>query len=140
MEQAKDEVKDVRKTIILDTNFLFIPSQFRVDIFSEISRLMHVPYELCVVDMGIDELEKLTGVGSGKDKAAAKLALALLKSKRVRVLKTEKHLNTDKMIVELAKSPDYIVATQDKALKRVLKSNNVPLIVLRQKSFLTLVQ
>lgn len=141
------------KKIILDTNFLLIPGQFGVDIFSGIDLVMDEPYELYVLDLVVSELEKLAagvaggGLGgkpdiSGKDKAAAKLGLKLLKSKNVTVtpsLKTEKHLNTDKMIVEIAKSPDYIVATQDKALKQVLKSNGVRILVLRQKKQIMLI-
>jgi rRNA-processing protein FCF1 len=124
------------KHIILDTNFLLIPAQFKVDIFTEIDKLFQEPYELCIVDSTIDELDKIQGTASGKDKAAAALALQLIEKKQVKHLKTEKHLNTDKLIVELAKSPDYVVATQDKDLKRILKENNVQLIVLRQKSHL----
>ena len=127
------------KHIILDTNFLLIPTQFKVDIFSEIDNIMQEPYELCVVDMTLDELEKIKKTASGRDKKAADLALQLIKAKNVRHLKTEKNLNTDKMIVKLSESPDYIVATQDGALKRVLKQNNVQLLVLRQKKYLKLI-
>ena len=126
------------KKVLLDTNFLLIPEQFGVDIFSEIDALLTEGYELCTIDMVIDELEGLTVKGSGKDKAAAKLGLSLLEAKNVRVLKTEKHLNTDKMIVETAKSPDFVVATQDQALKRDLKENKVQIVVLRQKKHLEL--
>jgi rRNA-processing protein FCF1 len=125
------------KKVILDTNFLLIPGQFHVDIFEDIAHIMTEPYELCIIDMSLDELNGLTEKGSGKDKAAAKLGLDLLKAKDVKVLKTEKNLNTDKMIVETAKSPDFIVATQDQALKQELKQNNVQIIVLRQKKHLT---
>lgn len=127
------------KHIIIDTNFLLIPAQFKVDIFSEIDRIIEEPYELCIVDKTIDELEKLRTTESGRDKRAAGLALQLIKAKGIRHLKTEKNLNTDKLIVELAKSPDFVVATQDMALKRVLKKNNTKIIILRQKKYLKLV-
>lgn len=127
------------KHIILDTNFLLIPAQFKVDIFDEIERIMDDPYELCIVDKTIDELEKLKTTESGRDKRAASLALQLLKAKGIKHLKTEKNLNTDKLIVELAKKPDFVVATQDMALKRVLKENNTEIIILRQKKHLKLV-
>lgn len=127
------------KKIILDTNFLLIPAQFGVDIFTEIDELMQEHYELCIIDSTIDELEKLKNTQSGKDKRAAALALKLIDAKKVRHLKTEKHLNTDKLIVEQSKQPDFIVATQDMALKRVLTQNNVQLIVLRQKKYLKLI-
>jgi rRNA-processing protein FCF1 len=127
------------KHIIIDTNFLLIPAQFNVDIFSEIDNIINEPYELCIVDMTLDELEKIKGTASGKDKQAASLALQLIAVKNIKCLKTEKNLNTDKMIVKLAESPDYIVATQDRALKLILKQNNVQLIVLRQKKHLKLI-
>ena len=127
------------KRIIIDTNFLLIPAQFKVDIFTEINRIMQEPYELCIVDKTIDELNSIKTKASGRDKRAADLALQLLKAKKIKHLKTEKNLNTDKLIVKLAKSPDCVVATQDVALKRVLKQNKVKLIVLRQKKHLELV-
>jgi hypothetical protein len=127
------------KHIILDTNFLLVPAQFGVDIFSEIDRIMHEAYELCIVDSTLDELDKIMNTASGKDKKAALLGLKLIKSKCVKALKTEKHLNTDKLIVELSKSPDYLVATQDRALRKILKLNNVQTIVLRQKNHLELI-
>jgi rRNA-processing protein FCF1 len=125
--------------IILDTNFLLIPAQFGVDIFSEIERIMDKPYELCIVDSTLDELEKIQKTASGRDKRAAALALQLITKKGIKALKTEKNLNTDKLIVELSKSLDCLVATQDRALKRILKQKNTKLIVLRQKRFLKVI-
>ncbi|MBW2964963.1 nucleotide-binding protein [Candidatus Woesearchaeota archaeon] len=126
------------KHIILDTNFLLIPAQFGVDIFEAIDRLMEEPYTIHIVDATLDELERIAATASGRDKAAAALAVKLVKAKGVSTLKTEKNLNTDKLIVELAKRPDYIVATQDRGLKAILKQNDTPVIVLRQKKFLKL--
>lgn len=125
--------------IILDTNFLLIPAQFGVDIFSEIERIIDLPYELCIVDSTLDELEKIKKTASGKDKRAAALALQLVAKKGIRPLKTEKNLNTDKLIVELSKSLNCVVATQDMTLKRILKQKNTKLIVLRQKRFLKVI-
>jgi rRNA-processing protein FCF1 len=127
------------KQIIIDTNFLLIPSQFRVDIFSEIERLMHEPYEICILEGTVDELNKIRMTASGKDKLGAALALKLIASKKIRHLKTEKNLNIDKLIVEQAKNPECIVATQDMALKRILKRDNCHLIILRKKQYLELI-
>ena len=44
------------KKIILDTNFLLIPAQFNVDIFSEIERICDFQYQLCIVDKTLSEL------------------------------------------------------------------------------------
>lgn len=125
--------------IILDTNFLLIPAQFGVDIFSEISKLMGCNYKLCIIDATLDELENIIEKQRGKDKAAAKMALQLLKTQNIDVLKTEKNLNADELIVNLVKERKFTVATQDQGLKRKLKQYNVPLIVLRQKKYLKLI-
>lgn len=128
--------------IIIDTNFLLIPSQFKVDIFDEIERLMTEPYELYIIDKTVDELNNIMETQRGKDKAAAKLALGLLERYPIQSLntpETERHLNVDNLIVKRVKAGKYVVATQDMALKRRLGCHNAQLIVLRQKKFLMLI-
>ncbi|NQU79275.1 nucleotide-binding protein [Candidatus Woesearchaeota archaeon] len=124
------------KQIILDTNFLLIPIQFKVDIFSEIDRLISEPYKLCIIDSTLDELNKIKETASGKDKNAANLAIQLLKAKNVHTITTSKDKNVDNLIVELAESPEYLVATQDKELKQRLKANKIKIIILKQKKYL----
>jgi len=111
--------------IILDTNFLMIPEQFKVDIFSEIRRICDFDYELCVLEATIRELEDIKG----------KLALELVKAKNIRVIEGEGY--ADDLLVEEARKGS-IIATQDIGLKRRLKEIKAKIIVLRQKSHLAL--
>jgi len=128
------------KTVLIDTNFMLIPAQFGVDIFAEIDRIMNEAYDVAILDVCVDELNDLAvKERKGADRKAAKLGRALLKAKNIEVLKTEKHLNADKLILEQSKNPDIIVATQDQELKRLLKQNNTKLIVLRGKNHLELI-
>ncbi len=129
--------------IILDTNFLLIPAQFNVDIFSEIRRIAEDRYRLFIVDKTLDELDNIIALQKGKHKSAAMLAKSiaakLIKSGELNIIKTgktERLLNVDDLILKMANSCDYAVATQDVALKRKLRQNNVALIVLRQKKYL----
>ena len=71
--------------IILDTNFLLIPSQFNLDIFAEIERIVPGNCELFIIDKTIDELESLIQDKRQKvkDRQAAKLGLLLIKAKKV---------------------------------------------------------
>ena len=126
----------VRK-IILDTNFLLIPYQFKVDIFSEIDRIILEKYQLYILDKTLDELEKIVKdkEQKGKNKLAAKLALLLVKAKDVKIIKTKKDKLVDDLIVELA-DKDTIVCTQDTELKKRLPCK---IITLRQKKKLILV-
>ena len=125
------------KKILLDTNFLLIPSQFNIDIFSEINRIMLEKYQLFILDKTIDELKSLIKDKSQKqkDKRAARLGLQLAKAKNLKIIKTREKLPVDDLIV---KSKDYIVATQDIELKRRLKAKKVKIITLRAKKKLIL--
>lgn len=125
------------KTVIIDTNFLLMPGQLKVDIYSEIDRLMQGKYELAVLDRTLQELENLTHKGTGADKRAAKLGMSLLKAKGLKIITTNQDIPVDDLIVNLAKK-DIIVATQDKGLRARLKGKGVHLIVLRSQKKLVL--
>ena len=126
--------------IILDTNFLLIPFTQKVDIFEEIRRIILDKYHIFIIDKTIDEINKIIDTQSGKDKQAAKFALALIAKKRPTMIKTGKNdNNVDKEIINLLKNDDYIIATQDKALKELLKKLNKRMIVLRQRSHLAII-
>ena len=122
------------KKIILDTNFLLIPAQFKIDIFSEIDRVSCFNYDLCVLDKTINELKKVVDEQKGKDKSAAELALDLVKVKKLRILKT-KGDNVDDLLV---KQKEAIIATSDKKLIKKLKNRGIKIIRLRQKKYLKL--
>ena len=121
--------------IILDTNFLLIPYQFHVDIFSEIDRIILEKYRLYIVDKTIDELKKIIKdkEQKGKHKLAATLALQLIKAKDVKIIKTKQDKSVDDIIANLE---GYTIATQDIGLKKRLKCR---IITLRAKKTLILV-
>ena len=123
------------KKIILDTNFLLIPYQFNVDIYGEIKRIADFRYELYIMDKTLEELTSIIKKQRGKHRFAAMLALLLLKNKKVKQLKTKGRTHVDDLILAVV-DKDWIVATQDGALKRKLKKKGIPLIVLRQRKHL----
>jgi|SRR3989338_5819077 len=131
--------KNNYKKILLDTNFLLIPYQFRMDIFTQIDRIMHFPYKIFVLDKSVEELKKIVEEQKGKNKDAAKIALKLIAIKNISIVKTKGSKRTDDVIVELSSENSYIVATQDKDLKRRLINHRIEVIVLRQKKILVLV-
>ncbi len=55
------------KIIILDTNFLLIPAQFKVDIFSEVERICNFRYQLVIIDKTLEELEDIVSETQGKN-------------------------------------------------------------------------
>lgn len=124
------------KKIILDTNFLLLPSQFNVDIFSEIDRICLFKYKLYVLDKTIDELKNITERKKGKHKQAAKIALLLIKKKKIDIIKT-KQGKVDELILELL-NKDYILATQDNILRKKAVKKGIKTIFLRSKKYLVL--
>jgi len=90
------------------------------------------------LDKTIEELKNIIERQEGKHKDAARVALQLLKLRKVVVIKTGSKKHTDDVILDYAEK-DYLVATQDKDLKRRLIHHNVKVIVLRQKKILAIV-
>lgn len=125
----------MKAKVLLDTNFLLIPAKFRVDIYSEIERIMPVPFELYVLDKTLDELDTIIATQRGKEKASARLAKAILEAKKPKTLKTTSKDYVDSIILGLK---GFIIATQDSELRSMLKKRGVQTIVLRQKKYLML--
>jgi len=121
------------KQIILDTNSLMAIDEFKLDLFSEIEKSYNFQYKLCTLSSVIEELEKIIIEQRGKYKLAAKLALKLLKSKNVFVIKTEGY--ADDSLAEYSKN-GYLVLTQDVALKKRLTK---PYLTIRQKKKIVLI-
>ncbi len=134
------------KKIILDTNFLMIPHKFNVDIFSELHRICNFNYELFIVDSSIEELKRIIGKKSAKDKKGAKLALLLINAKKIGVIKTKENSEQDFyvdlwILNNLVKdtNKNTFVATQDVGLKKELLKRGIPVITLRKKAHLIMV-
>jgi rRNA-processing protein FCF1 len=120
--------------IILDTNFLFIPHQFSLDIFEELSRLLNKKYAPILLSSTKNELEGLTKSSSIKTQKEALFALNLSKKIHyVRIKKGSKETYDD-VIIRVARNWNCPVATNDSELRKRLRSINVPVIFLRQKN------
>jgi len=128
--------------IILDANFLMIPAQFRVDIFTELERICDFRFQLQVPEEVVGELTNLS-TGSGNDAQAAKLALQLIKAQHINIIpkssKTEGFKKADNVILQLAKQDNAMIATQDKELKQRAQEAQLRVIVLRKQQSLLLI-
>lgn len=121
------------KKVILDTNFLLIPEQFKVDIFAELEKLFGIKIELYIIDKTIDELKAI----KGKDKFAAKLALQLIEKRNINQLTSEEYVD-DAIVSICQRDKTFLVATNDSMLKKRLKKGGIITIELRQKKYLTI--
>lgn len=114
------------KQIIIDTNALMAIAELKLDIFSELERVCDFKYELLATGGIIKELENIMETQPGKYKRAAKLALALLKAKGVKVINEEGPV--DDLLLAFSKK-GYLILTQDKELKKKLQK---PYMTIRQ--------
>ena len=127
--------------VILDTNFVLIPGELGVDIFTEIKSILNEPFELCILDKTEEELKTIIQrEGKRKSGFYAKLGLILIKQKNLKTLSSSTSKYADEALLDLAqKNPEKtIIATQDKNLRLKLKNVGARIIQLRQKRHLTL--
>ena len=119
------------KTIILDTNALMSIGQFKLDIFSELERICDFKYETNVLAGSVEELNKIIDQQKGKHRLNAKLALDILKKKKIKIMRSGSE-PVDDQLVKLAEKGAVIV-TQDKILKKRIKAVDGQLIMIRQQ-------
>jgi rRNA-processing protein FCF1 len=118
------------KKIIIDTNFLLIPAQFKIDIFR---KLEEFGGEFVVLEPSLDELKKLVKYKS-KSGMQARIVLHMLNKKNIAAVKTAEK-SADDAIVKYASENRCAVATNDKKLIKRLKINEIKIIRLRQKKY-----
>jgi len=124
--------------IILDSNFLFVPLQFKIDIFEGMMNLLNQRFEPVLLSTTYQELQKMAEKGSPKLRRQATIALKLAeKCLVVDVEKSEEETNDD-VIVRVAAQWRCPAATNDRKLKQRLRDISIPVIYLRQKSRLVL--
>ncbi|MBS3166813.1 hypothetical protein J4403_01235 [Candidatus Woesearchaeota archaeon] len=123
--------------VLLDTNFLLIPGQFRVDIFESIDKATEEKVDFYVLDVSLKELEKVSKTGKMRDRTAARIGLELVK--KAKVVKTESIKNVDTLLLEAAVKHNFVVATQDRELKNRLKEVDIHVLTLRQKKYVKMV-
>jgi len=113
--------------IYLDSDFLINCVKYKIDFFSKLKEEFP-KQELVVFEKTFDELKN---VGNSD----AKIAIALVKAKDVKILKSDESKIVDNLILDRVKKGD-IVATLDKELKAKLKEKGVKIISVRQKNYI----
>ncbi len=121
--------------MILDANFLFVPFQFRVDIWAELTVLLG-RFEPVVLSTTVDELEALSKRGPEKTRKIALSALELVKKCSLLSVQRRPEESPDDVIVRVAKELQCPVATNDRALRKRLREAGIATIFLRQRSHL----
>lgn len=130
---ANSERKEALK-IIVDSNALFVPLQFKIDIFAELEKLLNRSFKLILLSTVKRELETLTKKGSPKIRKQAAYALALSERCRLVEVNAAPHTDVDDVIARMAADWKAVVFTNDEELRKKLRDISVPVIYVRQKS------
>jgi len=120
--------RDDRQMIaILDSNALLIPFHFKVDVFSELVKLGHIPATILPV------INELKGLEKRRLKGAT---LAIELSRRCKILDAALGGSVDEVLIKTALKYKAAIVTNDKELQSKLRQNNIPVIQLRQLKYL----
>ena len=120
--------------VILDSNALLVPLQFKIDVFSDLERLLNRSFEVILLSPVKRELEALARKGSPKMRKNASYALKLAKKCRYVEVDFPASELTDDVIVKIAEEWKSPVFTNDRKLRQRLRDISVPVIYVRQKS------
>ncbi len=117
----------------MDSNFLFLVANKKIDIFSEIEDLIPGRVKFCIIDPIRKELEKLS-IRKSEVGRNAKFALKLAEKCDNLKMKSKNFEKVDDTLVRFARENEVIIATSDKELRQKLRDINVPVIYLRGRS------
>ncbi len=124
--------------IILDSNFLLVPAQFKLDIFEGIMDILNQNYESIVLSTTIDELRSIMERGAPKLRKQAEMALKLAEKCDLIIVDRTHGETNDEVIIRIAQQKKCIVATNDSELRKRLRNISIPVVYVRQKSRLEL--
>jgi rRNA-processing protein FCF1 len=131
---AENSPKKCRLKVILDSNALFVPLKFKIDIFEELKTLLNRNLELVLLQPIKRELEKMAEKGTPKMRKEANYALKL--AEKCTLIKLDESFvgSPDDAIVKVAGEWKTPVFTNDTELRKRLRDISVPVIYVRQKS------
>ena len=126
------------RAVVIDTNFFLVPFQFKIDIFTELERLIEVNHYFVITSKTLNELEKLAE-NTGRQGAGARFAIKIINANIKRIETIDSNKPVDSWIEEYAEKTGAMVCTNDIKLKKKLKDNGIKVISLRGKTRLEFV-
>ena len=117
----------------MDTNFLLLPYQFKIDVFSELEHVIGEPF-IPVISSRI--LSELRGISKkvGKAGAAARFALKLIDYRKDKIKIVDSKEPVDDWVFIYSNEHRAIACTNDAQLKRRLKAEKMNVIGLRTRA------
>ncbi len=123
----------IERPVILDTNFLLIPFQFKINIFEGIERILARSHYFVISSRTVSELKHIAKATS-KDGRSARLALKLIEANKENVEIIESLIEVDKWIEDFAIEKRAVVCTNDAELRNKIKKAGLRVISLKNKT------
>ena len=124
--------------VILDSNFLFVPSKFQIDVFEGLMALLNQRFEPILLSPTYNELRTMAEKGSPDVRKRAALALKLAEKCSIVNADQRTEETHDDVIFRIAAEWKCPVATNDRELRKKLRDSGIPVIFLKGKSRLEL--
>lgn len=121
------------RPVILDTNFLLLPFQFKINILEELAYLVEENHEYLISSRTLSELRRL-GKSVGKDGMAARLAIKMIEANKQSIRVVESEVPVDDWLVERARKTNAVICTNDAALRKRLRPLKGKVITLKSRS------
>ncbi len=113
--------------ILLDTSILIAIFQNKINL-DTINDALQANYEILIPSCVVEELKLVS-----KKKKEAKAALRFIREKGFRILETDEK-DVDKFFSNLS-GREFIIATNDRALRKLLISKGIKVLFLRQNKY-----
>jgi rRNA-processing protein FCF1 len=123
--------------VLLDTNALLMPAQFRVDLYDELLALFG-DFEPITLEEVVGELSGLSR-GRGRDAAAARVGLAMARRSTV-VPSGSTAERVDDRVIEYARREGCTVVTNDRQLRKALLDEGIDVVSMRRERTLELMR
>ncbi len=132
MEATQSRKQPIK--IIADSNALFVPLKYKIDIFTELQNLLNRNVKLILLSPVKSELEILVRNTQPKTRKNAAFALGIAQKCTLVNVPLRPNEAVDDTIFRIAQSWKVPVFTNDKILKRKLRDISIPVIYVRAKS------
>ncbi len=122
-----------------------IPAKFKLNLFAELERVLNGSFSSVVLSPVLDELRRIKNQGAPKTKQSANLALKIAEVK-CETIPVQLTLNetVDDVILRVAAERGYIVATNDRKLRKRLRTGTdkaptgIPVLYLRSETHIAI--
>ncbi len=125
--------------VLLDANFLALPAEFGIDIFTETTALLEQRVHFIVLESVVNEINSRVSSSLKSRSRIFNVAKDLLKQcEIVSVAPSLAQLPVDEQLLEYAAVTGAVLATNDQQLRRRARERGVPVLILRSKKYLLL--